>query len=354
MNTRYTELQTKWGVVVASDKVGGWVVLETAVPVEPSVVFDQDRTKDFGLVHRRKTLTHPAISSAITIATHAVRLSGEPHSEIIYGPTQSVRLSAHPVHGYDAVHGVQIWLGDPDAEPAPPRTIEGWSYDPNEKMTYHGKGVDPNILGVDEPRPLIVAAPAYFQQFDRFERELEVGQFVSAVGEGTVPEGHSFEGDVELTDGHGVERTIHVTGRGVNVGTSRPMVHGLLHDITDIRPPSGHFERRFARDMAKIIGATHGVGHYDFQTKMVTEWLTDPPAPLHRWKAAAPQYHPDECPRICDALQPLTDGRSEYVEMTVRLRFPDTDWIPATLGLRAAHAGPRGRGLLTVRSATPT
>ena len=336
------------------DKVGGWIVIDTSYAAEPSVVFDRDRVKEFAPIHRRKTLTHPSINSAVTIAAHAVRLSDEPHEQIVYGPAQSIRLWALPIHGVDAVHGVQVWLGFTDEEPTTPRTVEGWSYDPNEKMTYHGPGVDKNVLGIDEPRPAAVAVPQYFHQFDRFERELEAGQFVSAVGEGAVPEGHSFDGDVELTDGHGVQRTIHVTARGVGIGTEHPMVRGLLHDISDIQPPSGYFERRLARDMAMVMGTTHGVGQYDFTTQMVTEWLADPPAPLHRWKTAPPQYHPDECPRICDALQPLKDGRSEYVEMTVRLRFSDTDWIPATLGLRAAHAGSRGRGLLTVRPATPT
>ncbi len=334
----------------------GWLVVETLADQEMSLVFSDGRTKEFSALRRRKTFLRQAVTDAIEASVTELRNGAENTDHTVRVDTRTVRVLGVPVLGptcdkYDGrVYGAQIWVGSIDATPPPPRTVVGWSFDPVAGTTFHGPGVDEKILGIPEchgPR----TSPEIFQFYDEFPRRVELGPFVASVGACEAPEDDYFDGYIELTNARKESKVVHVSMRGVGIEAKRPLVRGLINEITDVQPHSGGtYERQMARDLARMMATTHGVGQLDFATNIVTEWLTKPLHPLTSWVTEIPTFHPEDCPRVTESRQRIVDGTSEYVETTARVRFLDGQWIETVIGLRAAVVGASGQGLITIRA----
>ena len=89
-----------------------------------------------------------------------------------------------------------------------------------------------------------------------------------------------------------------------------------------------------------------------FATGIVTEWLTEPSAPLDRWATQNAEFHPDDMSTAMDAQIAVATERVPRAEYVVRVRFSEGPWHGARITLTAATAGSNGHGLMRVESAS--
>lgn len=329
----------------------GWLVIEALSECGPSLVFDSQRTKEFAALGRRRRNTQPAVTAALGEVVQSLR-DGAPVAgkKVMLPQGCSVNVIGTPILGpARVVYGAQVWIGNDETTAPPRRNVEAFSFDPASGITFHGPGVDRNILGITEAQPEAKVSPQIFKYYRQFPRQAELGIYVKSVDAGQVEEGHSFDPEIQLVGEDQVSRRVHVTMRATDVDTDSPMIRGLIHEISDISPPDvSAYERDLARNIAQMV-AEQGIGQLDLATNLVTEWLASPPPPLDLWLQEIPEYHPEDFQRMVADQHTVVSGTSSYVESRVRVRFSSTEWIPCVLGLRASLTGEAGQGLVTVR-----
>ncbi len=349
---------------IPTDRVrtAGWLVIETMGSSGHTLVFDTDRTKNFASISRRQHHRGDRVSAAIADVVSAVRTSSQPSERRVrLRDGSQVGLLGVPVFGpADVVFAVQVHLMPGDGatdSPVAERAIGAFEWNPVSQVTHHGKTMETQIFGVrDDPRAHRVSAEI-FRHFDEFPRMAALGAFVAEIQAQQITTSGTFDSDLLLTGADGRQKSAYATFRAVQRSDRSWSMRGLVHDISDIKPPApaAGYNAGIVRSVLRMM--THqqdsGIGHFNVPTRIVTEWFTDPPAPLDRWTTENAQIHPDDQPQFDKHMTMLSAGEVRIVEFDARVRFADTEWIAVTFDIRPASRGDTAQGLLKVTPLPP-
>lgn len=331
-----------------------WNIVEWMADGEPTLIFDGKKPRQYVSIRRREHYRQLDIDAAILDAVKAAVTSFERVEQSVtvkegYPPLQ---LIADPILGPLGVsYGAQVWIG-PTNQPVPPvRAIGAFEWDPATEITYHGRTIETEILGHTEPKEQRVS-PEIFRHFEAFPREGELGRFIAEMNANLVEHGAVFDSRLTLKRMDGVVRQAYMTMRAIRKDKGAWMLRGLVHDISDVEKPqlTDTYDRRTARTTAALIAGDDpvGIGHIDFATGIVADWLTPPPAPLDGWLVHNPEFHVDNIAEMNAAQLRLAKAETTKEEYRAWVRFPDTDWIEAKFLLAAATPGVFGHGLIRV------
>lgn len=333
----------------------GWTVIECMSAGDPTLVFDGGRPRRYGSVRRREHLKSAQITTAILAAIDEVKSSrAEIQKPVAVEDHPPYILHALPIMGpFETVYGVQVYFGDKGQTPPPPRRAGAFLWEPSTQLTHHGPTIETDILGITDPQDVRVS-PEVFKHFEVFPREGELGPYVADIMAGRVEEGETFHSDLTLRKEGGELAQAFMTMRAVLDPAGQWGLRGIVHDISDvIEPePTYAYDRNTARSAARLTDGDWGIGHIDFPTRIVTEWLTPPPEPLDRWATQNAEFHPDDDAEVMQAQLAVATGREIRAVYQARVRFPGVPWwYTAIFTITAATAGAKGHGLIRVESA---
>ena len=333
----------------------GWILIECMGNAEPTLVFDRVRPRRYSSIRRRDNLRSSQVTAALFTMVGDVAGSRSKVRRVISADkNESLMMVAHPVEGpAGSVYGVQVWVGLEHELPPPRRLVGAFLWDPATQLTHHGPTIETEILGIADPQTTRVS-PEVFKYFEAFPREGELGTYVADIMSGSITDGEAFDSDITIRRDDGDLAQVYMTMRAVKNRDDTWGLRGIVHDITDVREPSSAaaYNRRTARVVARLVDGEWGIGHVDFATGIVTEWLTEPPAPLDRWATQNAEFHPDEVSTVMEAQIAVATERVPRAEYVVRVRFSEGPWHGARITLTAATAGSNGHGLMRVESAS--
>ncbi|WP_299577434.1 GAF domain-containing protein [uncultured Williamsia sp.] len=347
----------------AIDAGDSWLLIETMGTGTPTVVFDTDKPKRFTSISRRQRFTDSTITVGLVGIVDEVRRDGQPaHRRFATNTNDTLSLFAAPILGPDSVvFAVQVLItgtDDPGAFLAGRRKCGAFVWDPTDQVTYHGPTMESEIMGVDESVPHAQrVSPEVFSLFDEFPRINELGAWTSEVLADEVEDDSTFYSDLLMTGVDGVQRSAFMTFKAVRPAPGeRSIMRGLVHDVTDIRPPmpAAGFNAALVRSAFGMTEAPTdaGIGHLNFPTRIILEWFHAPPAPLDRWTRENAEIHPDDRSVLDKNVDELAAGAVDEVTFDLRVRFADTDWIPTQANVRAALPGDLGQGLVKITPLT--
>lgn len=333
----------------------GWLLVDM-MGDEPTVVFEDARTKSFARLDRRKQV-HPASSITDQIRTVVDRyksgVTREPITETWQVGSEQGVLAAYPVLGPPAdpaVYGALVWVGE-CAPPMPLRTVGTMMWDPANQTTYHSHVTETEILRNPEIR-YERTSPEVFRHFQDYPREHILGPWVQGVSDGDQTIADTFDDEIELKRTDGELIRIYLTMRGVELDDGR-RIRGLIHDLSDLRPPTGEvgYSRRTARAVAQVLKRLHincGVADINFATGIILEWLVPPPAPLDAWATENAVW--DDMDALMAQIKKVADGSPE-VTFDAKVSFASQGDTPIAVRvmLSPATAGIEGTGIIQVQ-----
>ncbi|AMY26310.1 hypothetical protein A3Q41_05055 (plasmid) [Rhodococcoides fascians] len=104
------------------DIVNSWHLVETLVPGQMTVISTGGKVRDWTKIDRLS----PGPEFDLRGFLELTRSSCSEQDVIFKGRRRQVRIRAVPVLGPSGeTHGIQVWVGDPEVEPDPVRTVSG-------------------------------------------------------------------------------------------------------------------------------------------------------------------------------------------------------------------------------------
>ncbi|MGJ0121106.1 GAF domain-containing protein [Williamsia sp. MIQD14] len=345
-----------------ADTRSSWIVVETMGSRTPTLVFDTDRTKNFGSINRRRHHQGDVVGAALRELVEEVRIGRQPGMRAVH-PKSAPRtyLFGLPVFGPDdRVFAVQVLVSpDDDVEQVVlgKRAVGAFEWDPINQITYHGPTIETEILGVIDDPQVERVSPEIFKHFDEFPKMAELGAFIAEMGSRAVTDDDTFDSDLLMTGVDGRQRSAYMTFRAVSRGSDPWLMRGVVHDISDVRPPSASagFNAALVRTAFTVADPPEnsGIGHLNFPAKVITEWFHEPPAPLDRWASENAVFHDADQGLFDEQLEIVATGVAPDATFDVRVRFADTDWMTTTVHVRAALPGDLAQGLIRVTPVSP-
>jgi hypothetical protein len=298
-----------------------WLVIETLGADEPfTVIADGGQRKYWSSLSRARSSYGPSIATDSVAVVRACVASAD-IAELSTKARRGggdVRIVGVPVLGaYGAVHAVHLWVGPADADPPPRRRVAGWDWYVEQLFCVQGPNLEEWFIDRD-PRDVktIRTAAENFKPIVRFDDRMGYMKLVADVdGE--------WQGEITLLGDDGVRRTLQMVARA-NTGTENPLIRGLFHEITDVRPPEPQLDRVALDAVANLLPAPAGM--LDLGKRLIYDWVSPPPPPLECWMRDLAEFHTDDRATYDTACDRLIAG-SDRETLTFRVRFPETDWI---------------------------
>lgn len=333
-----------------------WLVIDTMTP-ETGLVFSGGRPRSGASLDRRDQYRSKSVTAALRAMVREVCQSRCGMSADL---TPSVTAHAHPVVGPPTdpdVYAVALWMGPANTSPPRPRTIGTMVYEPGMRTMGHSVVTERDILDAEEIQTERIPHEV-FSRFQRYPNEDKLGPWASHAMLGKYSAEHPdalFQDEIELEQQVSRELIrVHLSMRPVEVEGSW-VIRGLIHDISDVRPPSGRegYDLRTARTVVDFLYSDFpwGIGRLDFATGVLTEWFKEPPGPLARWSRENAIWDPVDLNEVELLTAAMASGEREEVGFESRVRFPseaDDTWYPVRIVIRASTPGGAGNGLFRV------
>lgn len=330
----------------------GWLVVE-AMSDERTIVFEGSRARPYASLARRKigaTLNTAALNDFVN---EVVEAGSDVQQVRHFGDVAVVAVPVMgPASDYE-VYGVCIWVGaDSSALPEQPRTVGTMLWDPETQGTLHSPIADGDILGYDPPVEHRVSTEV-FKHYHHYPNEHLLGPWVRSVMEGHTPQNDTFDDELDIVRTNDELRRVYLTMRAVEQD-GRNIIRGLIHDISDVTPPSGWrgFDRQTARTSFKLVAgedSDHGYGHVNFATGIILEWFITPPGPLSVWETQNVNWTDEN-----SYLKYLDKAmRGAEVEFSTTVSFDAGERFPIRVKINPSNSGEDGNGVLIVSLATP-
>ncbi|MBB5912747.1 hypothetical protein BJY24_001614 [Nocardia transvalensis] len=310
-----------------------WLLVETLGPgSEPTIVADGGRARDWTNVSRARRFAAADLVSALLDDVRDAAGSVSRSGAGMCGIAEPVRCA------FGAVHGVQLWVGEPGEEPPQRRPVAAWDWISDTELAHHGPGLEELVFARSASEVRTVRTPPeVFGRMVRFDGRTEY----TAVVAGTDPAGR-WQGEADFLGDDGRVRGIRMV---VRVHRDRQHVtRALVYDVTDMRPSVPDTDLAMTRAAARASRV--GVGFVELAMGLIYEWTNEPPPPLHRWLTERPRPHPDDFGRYRAACREILSG-ADRRELVLRIRFADTEWIPVRVELSRLGDEP-SHGLIRV------
>ncbi|KAA0023799.1 GAF domain-containing protein [Antrihabitans cavernicola] len=318
--------------------------METLSPLGPhTVIADGDRPKSWSsLARARSGYGADATKRLIDIVGRCVERAVELQDVLTARPgKEQLRTVGVPVlSASGAVHAVHVWVGPVGATPPARRGVFAWDWDADAELAYQGPGLEAAIHGLDPADQKVErTASENFRSIVRFDDRVGYLDLCA-----NVHGGGAWQGEITfLGEGNGLHQ-LQMIAKASTPGRSK-VIHGLFHEISDIRPPGPMVEMSALRAVARASG--DGVALVALEAALMYDWLAPPAPPLDLWVRERPQVHHDDRTVLRDACQRiLADGISQ--EISFRVRF-DADWLRADAVLTRVSDDIAPHGLLLVR-----
>jgi hypothetical protein len=322
--------------------VNEWHLIET-LGKSPTVVSVGGNVKNWATTKRLS----PSADVRIDPIIEQVRSSG---TKIVLPALDSARdkrsyrIECLPVVGPTGqVHAVQLWIGDPEAPPTPPRIVSGFSWLLDRFVIAQTleaalmSGVKPEDH-VPERTPAEYYAKAI--KFDDSEAMLAAG--LNPVDDQT------FDADMSVLHADGRVMRWHMWARGC-VEEGERGLRLLWHDVTDTTPPRRPTLAELGlQESVKDSGIYTAV--FCTQTAVLALWLPEP-APWVKWRdipGANQVIHADDRHLLSSAQDKFNLGSTDPVHVVARLRTENDDWRPSTLRI-SPYPGPLTERLAIVQ-----
>ncbi|MGW3483881.1 GAF domain-containing protein [Rhodococcus rhodochrous] len=306
--------------------MGTWHLIETLAEGTATLVASGGQPKDLTSIRRLS----PAPDILLEPLVAHVRQSRALFDEVLTSTKkrQSWRIYAWPIIGpFRDVHGIHLWIGDPDEEPTKRRLTSGVAWMVKEMLIYQ-TWESGAMSGTRLEDWLPTATPAdYIDRAIHFEQETDFLNLVLNPQHGGVlstwfsvrhDQGHAMQWQVVL-------RSME-NGSGVRV---------LYHDMSDTRPPSAPSLAALGlRD--GLLGAEVYVALLEARRGIIAMWVGRP-APWVEWQYAhvtGPVICPDDLSCLHEAARRIETREAPEVTELVRLHGDHGAWVKATVTLR--------------------
>lgn len=322
-----------------------WHLVETLVDAEMSVVSCGGAVRDWASVTRH---LQPAPDIVITrVVQEVVRTRRAVKIDVSSrkGAQKTFHIEALPVLGPSEVHGVQVWVGEPDRVPSPPRIAAGITWDLGRMVI--GQTVEASMMsGVLPEDHVPERTPAeYIAKAVKFDHSASL--FELAIDP---VHGRKWQAPMSVLHADGRVMRWYCWGKGHtdpgNVG-----LRLLWHDVSDTTPPElPTLSELGMQEMLRSAGVYTGVFVADLA--VLTMWLPDPP-PWVAWrdvKGGNDIVHPDDRYVLVEALSAFRSGNTAPRCTRARLRS-ESGWRAAQLTI-SPYPGPLNDCLVLVQVST--
>ncbi len=283
---------------------GTSLLIETLLPgAEPTVLADHGAPRAWAPLPRIGGTRGTADRVRAIVA--AVYDPARPGNAVV-GPRDKhrFRVAATPVTGPSgAVHAVQLWTGNPDADPPRPPNVAAIEWSATSRLIE----LTAEVRDLAEDYPFAgrasLTAPEAFRHVARFDAAMSL---IAKVLE-PAPEDR-WQGTATVY-GPRTLRTVHLAM------CSMPAPHqqawrGIIHDVTDTVAPAEPTLDSVALAAMTAGRAPTAVALMDVSQARLISWLTDP-VPGIQWKGTRDDRdtpHPDDVVRIFQTMQRLRTG----------------------------------------------
>lgn len=257
-----------------------WIVVETLAPQGPyTVVVDGDRPKNWASLARARSSCGADVAKRISdIVYRCVETGVEEQDEAVARQSNGrIRIIGVPVLGaFGQVHAVHVWVGAKSETPPKRRGVFAWEWDAEAELAYQGPGLEAAIHGLAPADQKVErTASENFRSIVRFDDR--VG-YLDLCGQGHG--GGSWQGEITfLGDVNGLHQLQMIAK--ASLPCNPQIIHGLFHEITDVRPPEPVIEVSALRAVAAASG--RGVALVALKPALIYDWLSPPPPPLDMW-----------------------------------------------------------------------
>lgn len=306
--------------------MGTWHLIETLAEGTATLVASDGQPKELTSIRRLP----PAPDIQLEPLVAHVRQSRAPFDGVLASAKkrQSWRIYAWPIIGpFREVHGIHLWIGDPDEEPTKRRLTSGVAWMVKEMLIYQTweSGAMSGTLLEDW---LPTATPAdYINRAIHFERETDFLNLALNPRPGGVL---STWFSVRHDHGHAMQWQVVLRSMEDSSG-----VRVLYHDMSDVLPPSAPSLAALGlRD--GLLGAEVYVALLEARRGIIAMWIGRP-APWVEWQyshVTGPVIYPEDLSRLQEAARRIENGAAPEVTELVRLHGAGGAWVKATVTLR--------------------
>ncbi|MFI9508734.1 GAF domain-containing protein [Nocardia sp. NPDC052566] len=323
-----------------------WLLIETlTATAEPTVVADGARIKDWAAQLRVRKEFGATVPLRIVEVVRRARETGCAETRAEGGIT----VTAVPVRcAFDEVHGVQVWVG-PEGDVPPPRPrVAAWDWDADSELAHHGPGLEELVFArAPEDVRVIRTPPEAFGRMVRFDGRIEYFAMVATLD-------GRYQGDVDMIGDDDRVRTFQMVTRGDPLDRRvRALMHLLADDPLIAPGMDMQMMRAVSRRSTRLEHADDGVGFVWLASGLIYEWTRTPSPPLDRWATELPKLHPDDAPAYLAVCDELSGGAGQGRQVSLRVRFDDTEWIAVSAELRPVLPLRSGHALLRIRREEP-
>lgn len=315
------------------------LLIETLGPGgTPTVVARQGRPRPWAALPRMAD--NRLLAEKVRAVVAGVAESARPIT-LVLPPRRGrrVRVLGHPVLGPSGVvHAVQIWAGDLDAEPAPPRRVAAFTWSAASRLIELGLELNEPYVDAALAGHRTLTAPEAF----RCIAQLDDAMTLVAKALEPAPEDR-WDGSATLRTAQG-PRTAHLAMRSMPA-PQQQFWRGLIHDVSDAVPAGQPTLDAAALAALAAREPPTAIAIMDVAQARLLSWITDP-LPGIQWKGIVDNRdtpHPDDVVRIFQNFKRLRDGAATQVEIpAVRLRRLAGGWtvVDARVTVIPKTAGP--------------
>lgn len=298
-----------------------WYLIETLVPDEASVVAVDGVRKDWTSVKRLS----PAADVQVELIIAHVREARSIFQVVARSkkkPGAAWRIKAIPVLGpSDEVHGVQLWIGEPDVTVRSPRICSAVTFLRDEfviQQTWESSAMSGIMPGAFDP----IGTPVeYINRAATFGEESEFLDMAANPDPGR-------KLDTQFAVKH--ETGPMMQWQAVIRTYPDPDQRGwrvLFQDVSDVYPPAAPTLAQLAMTEGLANSGYH-VGLFDLVSGTLAAWISLPAVWL-QWENTdhfGPVLHPEDLPAFHEARTRLLGGENAVV-MSVRLRSIEDDFV---------------------------
>lgn len=308
--------------------MGKWHLIETLVEGAATLVASGDEAKELTSIRSRNV--SPAADILIEPIVEHVRRTREPFDRVLRSKKQgrSWRYYAWPIIGpFRDVHGIQLWIGNPDEEIPPRRLTSGVFWSTTEWLiyqTWESGAMSGTLLEDWVPTAL---SSDYINRAIHFEKEQEFLEITL-----TPKPGMALSTWFAVRHDHGHAMQWQAVLRPAPDGSG---VMVLYHDFSDVYSPSVPTLAELGLQEG-LDGSNVHVAVFEAQRGSVVLWIGRAPQWLE-WQYAhltGPVVHPDDLPQLQASAQRISAGEEPYTVDLVRLHRGDDEWVKSSVTMR--------------------
>lgn len=307
--------------------MGKWHLIETLAEGVATLVASGDEAK--GLVSIRRNVS-PAVDILIEPIVEHVRQTREPFDRVLRSKkvNQSWRFYAWPIIGpFGDVHGVHLWIGDPD-ESIPQRRLTSGVYWSTTEWLIHQTWESGAMSGsrLEDWVPTALSSD-YINRAIKFDKEQEFLEITLTPKPDMVL---STWFSVRHDDGHAMQWQAVLRPTPDCTG-----VRILYHDFSDVYQPSMPSLAEMGLQEG-LEGSNVHIALFEAQRGSVVLWIGRAPEWLS-WQYAhlnGPFVHPEDLPQLQAIGQRVNNGEPPQTAGVVRLQGFDGEWVKSSVIVR--------------------